>query len=251
MTSRPAPTSKSAPAARRANDPARRRRQQQRAVATRENILAVALVEFATHGFRGVSTRTVAARAGVQHPLVNYHFKDKEGLWRAVIKSTGGRFIQRFQARLAELSGIDDVARLRLVQEEFIRFSARNLHFHLLMSQEAQRTSKQLSWLVRELVKPYFDELVPLIRSAQRAGRYVEGDPHHLQYLFIGAATRIFTLAGEVKLITGQSPFSPKLIEDHVATCLALFFRDPGNATRDAGRTRTRPSERPRRKASS
>jgi AcrR family transcriptional regulator len=207
---------------------ARRRRPQQRAVDTREKITAAALAEFAKHGFEGVSTRAVAALAGVDHPLLNYHFKNKEGLWRAVMAATGGRFMEQFNARLAELRDLDDVAKLRQVQEEFIRFAARNPHFHLLMSQEAQRTSKQLSWLVRAMVKPYFDELVPLIRAAQRAGAYVDGDPHHLQYLFIGAATRIFTLAGEVNLITGRSPFSPKAIDEHVATCLALFFRTPG-----------------------
>jgi AcrR family transcriptional regulator len=229
--------------------PARRRRQQQRAVTTRENIIAAALIEFATHGFQGVSTRTVAARAGVQHPLVNYHFRDKEGLWRAVLTATGGRFMTQFNARLAELRGVDEVAKLRIVQEEFIRFAAGNLHFHLLMSQEAQRTGRQLGWLVSEMVKPYFDAIVPLIRSAQRAGAYIDGDPFHLQYLFIGAATRIFTLAGEVKLITGRSPFSPRMVEDHVAICLALFFRDEdgaGPVTRATGRR----GERARRRES-
>jgi AcrR family transcriptional regulator len=230
--------------------PARRRRQQQRAVTTRENIIAAALTEFATHGFQGVSTRTVAARAGVQHPLVNYHFKDKEGLWRAVLAATGGRFMKHFSARLAELRGVDEVARLRIVQEEFIRFAAGNLHFHLLMSQEAQRTGRQLGWLVSEMVKPYFDEIVPLIRSAQRAGAYIDGDPFHLQYLFIGAATRIFTLAGEVKLITGRSPFSPRMVEDHVAICLALFFRDVGGASQATSRAAGRKGERARRRES-
>jgi TetR/AcrR family transcriptional regulator len=219
-----------------ASGPTRKRRPQQRAQDTRERILAAALVEFARHGFEGVSTRTVASRAGVQHPLLNYHFKNKEGLWRAVLAATGGGFVQRFSLRLAGLRGVDDVTKLRLVQEEFIRFSAENPHFHMLMSQEAQRASRQLNWLVREIVKPYFDELVPLIRAAQRAGRYVEGDPHHLQYLFIGAATRIFTLTGEVKLITGRSPGSTRMLDEHVATCLALFFREPAAAARPARR---------------
>lgn len=216
-----------APAQTNTADRPRRRRQQQRAIDTREKIIAVALGEFAKHGFEGVSTRTVATLAGIQHPLLNYHFKNKEGLWRAVMTATGGRFMEQFSARLAQLRNLDDVTKLRMVQEEFIRFSGRNPHFHLLMSQEAQRTSKQLSWLVREMVKPYFNELAPLIRSAQRAGCYVDGDPHHLQYLFIGAATRIFTLAGEVNLITGRSPFSARMIDDHVTACLSLFFRKP------------------------
>lgn len=219
----------------------RERRQQQRALDTRGKIISVALDEFAAHGFEGTSTRTIAARADVQHPLVNYHFKDKEGLWRAVLVGTGGKFMEQFKRRLLELKGVENVTKLRLVQEDLIRFSAENPHFHLLMSQEARRSSPQLGWLVRELVKPYFDELVPLIRSAQRAGCYVEGNPRHLQYLFIGAATCIFTLAAEVTTNTGRSPFSPKMVEDHVAACLALFFRKPVASVRTGRRSSRHP----------
>lgn len=206
------------------------RRRQHRAVDTRQRILAAALVEFANHGFAGASTRVVAAAAGVQHPLVSYHFKNKEGLWRAVLAATAGHFVDQFKARLAGLRGVDDVTKLRLVQEDFIRFSAQNPHFHLLMSQESSRSSKQLNAMVKDFIRPYFAEVTALIRSAQQAGCYVPGDPYHLQYLFIGAVTRIFSLAAEVKLITSASPFSAPMIEQHVTACLDLFFRTPSFA---------------------
>ena len=160
----------------------RGRRPQRRALDTRERIIAAALIEFGTHGFRGTSTRTVAKLAGVQHPLVNYHFINKEGLWRAVLAATGGAFLDQFNRRLAGLRGVDEVTKLRLVQEDFIRFAAEHPHFHLLMSQEAQHSSKHLKFIV--------------------------------------------TLAGEVKLMTGRSPSSPKAVDEHVAACLGLFFRN-------------------------
>ena len=222
------------------------RRRQNRALDTRQKIITAALAEFADRGFAGASTRAVAAAAGVQHPLVNYHFQSKEGLWRAVLAETVGHFMQQFRARLAGLRGVDDVTKLRLVQEDFVRFAAQNPHFHLLMSQEARRSSKRLNWLVKEFVRPYFTEVTALIRSAQHAGRYAEGDPVHLQYLFIGATTRIFSLAAEVKQIAGASPFTPAMLEQHVAACLGLFFRPPSEAAsagaRGTGGNRPRPS---------
>jgi TetR/AcrR family transcriptional regulator len=211
--------------------PAPTRQRQQRALDTRERILAAALVEFAEHGFAGASTRAVAAAAGVQHPLVNYHFKSKQGLWQAVLAATAGQFMAQFGDRIAGLRGVDDVTKLRLVQEDFVRFSAAHPYFHQLMSQESRQPSKQLSAMVKEFVRPYFAEITALIRSAQRAGYYVEGDPYHLQYLFIGAATRIFSLAAEVKLIAGASPFAPQMLEQHVEACLGLFFRSPSAAS--------------------
>jgi TetR/AcrR family transcriptional regulator len=226
----------------------RGRRPQRRALDTRERIISAALSEFSTHGFRGTSTRTVAKLAGVQHPLVNYHFTNKEGLWRAVLAATGGTFIDQFNRRLAGLRGVDDVTKLRLVQEDFIRFAAAHPHFHMLMSQEAQHSSKHLKFIVTALARPYFAQITPLIRAAQQAGKYVNGDPHHLQYLFIGAATRIFTLAAEVKLMTGRSPSSPKAIDEHVAACLGLFFRELPEQTRlslaHSGRGRPRGTKR-------
>lgn len=203
------------------------RRRQQRSLDTRERILEAAFEEFAERGFEGASTRTVAAKAGVQHPLVTYHFKNKEGLWRAVVSTTSFNFDRHFQDHLAGISEQDEVAQLRVLQEQFVRFAAANPNFHWLMSHEGKRDSDRLTWLVEERVRSYFDVVAKLIRAAQKQGRYVEGDPYHLQYLFIGAVTRIFMLTAEVQQVMGRSPFSRKFVDEHVRTCCALFFREP------------------------
>jgi TetR/AcrR family transcriptional regulator len=204
------------------------RRRQQRSLDTRERILEAAFEEFADRGFEGASTRSVAAKAGVQHPLVTYHFQNKEGLWRAVISNASFNFSRYFQDHFAELHKEDDVGRLRRLQEEFIRFAAANPNFHWLMSNEGKRETERLTWLVEERVRSYFDVVAKLIVAAQKQGRYVEGDPYHLQYLFIGAVTRIFMLAAEVQQVMGRSPFSKKTVEEHVRICCDLFFREPG-----------------------
>ena len=59
------------------------RKQQQRSVRTRQKLLDAALEAFSENGFKGTSTRDIADRAGVHHPLITYHFKNKETLWRA------------------------------------------------------------------------------------------------------------------------------------------------------------------------
>jgi len=46
--------------------------------------------------------------------------------------------------------------------------------------------------LVDAYVRHFFDELTELIRAAQKEGRFVAGDPHHLLYIFVGAVTRLF-----------------------------------------------------------
>lgn len=50
---------------------------------TNERIISAAIALFGQRGFEAASTREIAQRAGVQAPLINYHFKSKERLYRA------------------------------------------------------------------------------------------------------------------------------------------------------------------------
>jgi AcrR family transcriptional regulator len=62
---------------------------QQRGEDTRLRILRTALQVFATEGYEGASTRTLARSAGVNLPALQYYFGNKEGLYRAVIDHIG------------------------------------------------------------------------------------------------------------------------------------------------------------------
>ena len=58
---------------------------------TRDHILAVALEAFSELGFDGASTRTIAARAGVNQGLIPYYFGTKETLWREAVDRASER----------------------------------------------------------------------------------------------------------------------------------------------------------------
>jgi|SRR5579871_1498849 len=72
----------------------------QRGEETRGRILEAALELFAASGFEGASTRTIAERAGVNLPAIQYYFGSKEGLYRAVIEQFG----QEMQAGVAPVA---------------------------------------------------------------------------------------------------------------------------------------------------
>ena len=59
---------------------------------TAERILEAALACFAKGGFAGTSTRTLADAAGVNVATLAYHFKDKEGLYKAAVDSIYEQF---------------------------------------------------------------------------------------------------------------------------------------------------------------
>jgi AcrR family transcriptional regulator len=73
----------------------------QRGEETRARILEAALELFAASGFEGASTRTIAERADVNLPAIQYYFGSKEGLYRAVVE----QFSQEMRAGVAPVAG--------------------------------------------------------------------------------------------------------------------------------------------------
>lgn len=203
----------------------RPRARQQRTLDTRERILDAGLEEFAKLGFEGASLPSIATKAGVPHGLITYHFENKDGLWREVLGRTLTYLRARMDAHLEELRGADDAVVLRAILEDLVRLSAENPQFNAVMYHAFIRAGERADWLITEFLKPNYEMLSDLILKAQQKGRFVEGDPIMLQYLFVGAATRVFTASEEIKTGSGQSPFGAQFIEEYSRLCLSLFFR--------------------------
>lgn len=87
---------------------------------TAERILDAGVACFAESGYSGTSTRTLAAAAGVNVATLAYHFKGKEGLYRASID----RLYERFFAVQPDLDLAADAAPEARV-EAAIRFAYR------------------------------------------------------------------------------------------------------------------------------
>ena len=202
------------------------RKVQQRALETREKIINAAVHEFARNGLEGTSTRAIANSAGIRQSLLVYHFQTKEELWREALLTTNKERRDNLVSRLRGLKGVDSVTKLRLVFEDFVRFAAEHPEFHELMTHVAKSPGDQLNWVVEEYLGSAFATTGELIIIAQEQGKFIAGDPFHLQYMFIGAVSRIFTVSSEAEIIMKRSPFSEEFIKEHTEACISLFFRD-------------------------
>lgn len=67
---------------------------------TRTRLIEAGLTLFSARGYAAVSIRELAAEAGVNSALINYHFGGKEGLYTAVFEDQFGKIAARFEQTL-------------------------------------------------------------------------------------------------------------------------------------------------------
>jgi AcrR family transcriptional regulator len=207
------------------------RRSRARSTETRLRIIEAALQAFGDAGFDGALTRDIARAAGVQQPLINYHFGSKEGLWRSAVEHLFGQLTASIAEALPRLSSLDPRDALAAVLEHFVHFNADHPELARLMIKETTARGPRLEWVIDRHVRPSFEAVLELVRQAQRRGSLSGIEPASAYYLFMGAATSVFVMAPAFQLLTGNDPFSCERRAAYAAALVRLFLpeRDSGH----------------------
>ena len=124
---------------------------------SRELILESAILLFAERGFDGVSLDDISGRAGAKRPLILYHFKSKDELWRTAAEQVSRAFNAAVDANLADLSG-DDAERLRGTVSAWLDAFVEQPEFPKFLVREGGVQGPRLDWLVRHFnysIVPY------------------------------------------------------------------------------------------------
>ncbi len=179
-----------------------------RGAEVRERVLHAALECFGAFGFEGTSTRAVAERAGVSHPLLLYHFDSKEQLWLSTMEDVIGHYRLEFEQRLGLVGIGDAVAGLHAFIENFVRFSARTPQLYRVMTQDSTQGSERIHWLIETHLRASFEQVLGMIIHAQGEGRVRLGDPARLYYAIIGLAGTLMSVSSEFRELTGRDVFA-------------------------------------------
>lgn len=193
---------------------------------TRDRILAAAVDLFSERSFDGASTREIAQRAGVTQPLLAYHHRSKDDLWRAAVDSLFDRLRAAMAERMAGLRGVDDLTAIKLRVREFITFSARNPALHRIITQECKADGPRMDWLVEHHIRPLYDTTIAMFERLVREGVVPDIPAAHLYYILTGAGPTMFVLGPECRRLSGLDPTSDDVIEAHADAVCALLFRD-------------------------
>ena len=83
---------------------------------TRQRVLEAAVEGFAEHGFRKATVRNICKRANANVAAINYHFRDKEGLYTSVLQYAHQCACEKYPPQV----GLCGDARIEQLLEAFV-----------------------------------------------------------------------------------------------------------------------------------
>jgi len=123
---------------------------------------------FAQHGFRSATIREICRRAGTNVSSVNYHFRDKNGLYASVLESLHQSAVRKYPPDLGLKEGATAEEKLRAFIRSFLLrildegFPA----WHgKLMALEISDPTGALDQLVQNSIRPMHEHLSGIVRT--------------------------------------------------------------------------------------
>jgi TetR/AcrR family transcriptional regulator len=219
----------------------RKRAEQQRSIETKTSILNAAIAEFAERGFEGASIRGIADRLSLQHPLITYHYRSKDILWRAAAEHAFAQIKAGWDTSAPENSDLPPLARLREEYATLFRYTVAFPEFHRFMRQEALTNNPRLKWVAETVVAPLLGRLIPQIVAAQKDGLLPPVDPILFHYMMVSLTATLAGFGPEMQITSGLSAEATKVVEAYWRLVDETVFGVPphGNHPRGSkGRTR-------------
>jgi AcrR family transcriptional regulator len=135
---------------------------------TRERILTIACEVFAKRGFRNTTVRDICQQAGVNVASVNYYFNSKEKLYEEVCKYACGISSEDADVRFKlNTSGKPEDQLKAFVQALLVNvLSTKPSSWrHMIMSREMVEPTNALSIIIKEMIKPRFQQLYAIVQE--------------------------------------------------------------------------------------
>jgi TetR/AcrR family transcriptional regulator len=153
-------------------------------------LLEVAMSTFSRRGFKGTTTKEIAAAAGVAEAVIFQHFPSKEALYAAVLKlhlETGDE--EKWIAEINDCMSRNDDEGL------FLSFMRRILHVYRhdpllerVILFAALEGHQQGLARMQEQFAPIFERSMEYIARRQREGVFMDGNPHAIMICLGGLA---------------------------------------------------------------
>jgi TetR/AcrR family transcriptional regulator, regulator of cefoperazone and chloramphenicol sensitivity len=192
---------------------------------TKARLIEAAGEVFAQHGFRSATVRDICSRAGAHVGAVNYHFRDKEGLYAAVLEHTHQSAMAKYPPQIGLRDGATPEEKLRAFIRSFLlRILGEGVPaWHgKLIAQEIADPTDALDQLLKSSVRPLFAYLTGILCDLLNEVKPVDGEENDGLFLcsmsIVGQCLQHFTARRAIAVLRPKS-FDPADIEriaDHI-----------------------------------
>ncbi|MGB7444967.1 MAG: TetR/AcrR family transcriptional regulator [Coleofasciculaceae cyanobacterium] len=191
------------------------------AQATQAVILAAAEVEFAQHGFIAARTEAIAAKTGVAKSMIYYYFKDKEGLYQAVLERSHSDLLQTSQQ--LDLNHLSPEVALEKFLIALLDCVSRNPKLPMIMFHEAVQNQGKYYKCSSSLDIDTI--LVKILERGITEGTFRQLDPFQSAINIMGACLFYFIGAGNIQHHPqGKRLLSKAMLEQHRQEAIALIL---------------------------
>ena len=164
----------------------------------------------------------------MHHPLITYHFKNKDTLWRAAADRVFRDFRRSLAASLEEVEGECPKERMASLVRAYVFYAKSQPALHKVMVQEASYPNPRLDWLIETHLKPFFDATFAMIEELQSLGVAPEGNPRLLFNMIRLSSGGLLALGNELKASSGIDIDDEATLEAIAEMIVRVFL--PGEA---------------------
>ena len=191
------------------------------AEATQAMILAAAEEEFSQHGFTATRTEAIAAKTKVAKSMIYYYFKDKKGLYRAVLARAHADLLETVQK--LELEQLSPEVALENFLRALLDCVSRNPRLPRIMFYEAVQNQgkfyKESSSINIDTV------LIAILERGATARVFRSLDPFQSAINIMGTCLFYFIGAGNIKQFSqGKRLLIKPMLEQHTQEAIALIL---------------------------
>jgi len=182
-------------------------------------VLAAAEIEFATHGFTAARTERIAARANVVKGMIFHYFKNKEGLYEAVLERAYQPFSEALDKSLD--TNLSATNALLTFVDRLVTVMIKNPLFPAIFMLESIQGGGEH---FRKLGMPsLYKRLETLLKRGIAAGEFRKLDPCHGAINIIGLCGFYFCAANNFpQRPKGRDPLNRASLRTHAAEVLAF-----------------------------
>ncbi|WP_072395163.1 TetR/AcrR family transcriptional regulator [Hyphomicrobium sp. CS1GBMeth3] len=198
----------------------------ERSVTTTTNaegkILEAAEHVFAKYGFRGATTAMIAAKAGVTKPNIYYYFRNKEALYRKLLRSILAIWADSLRVIEADKPA-EDCLRLYLARK--MEFSRSKPQLSRIFATEIISGAPYIRDQISRATRPLLQEKAAVIERWIKEGKITPSvDPIFLIFLMWASTQAYADFAAQMQILLGKRQLERTDFEGALDTITAVVI---------------------------